>query len=398
MVTEVRMPRLSLTMESGVILQWLKAEGDAVAKGEAPAGGFVRRLLVEVGASVPCDTAVALLTTSADEPLDGAAPLASATASGEAAVAREAAAPVPPAPPAPTGRAHLNASPAAKNLARQLNVDLATVTGTGPGGRIGLEDVQRAADARDAAQASGAGPVLAHSGDRRVPLGRMRAAMAQQMTVSTTTIPQFTVRRRVDASTALRLIGAAEVPAGTRGPGIADALHLAVIQALLAHPEVNASFEPGPSMESSHIVLHAAVNLGIAVAVPDGLVVPVIRDAERLSLDELAAERRRLQEEARSGRLSIDSLTGATFTVSNLGTMHVDEFTAIVNPPQAAILAVGRMQQDLVVRDGAIHTLPMINLTVTADHRILDGAAVAQFLETLSRCLEQMGEGTQHGS
>ncbi len=401
MATEVKMPRLSLTMESGVVLQWLKAAGDAVVKGEdlaevetdkvnvvmeSPATGYLRKLLVETGISVPCDTVIAIMTAGADEDLDGVgtAPAPSATATGSTPVAASS------APMLPAGRAHLNASPAAKNLAKQLGVDLATVTGTGPGGRIGLEDVQRAADAARQAPAEEAAAVP--TGGRRLPLSRMRAAIAQRMVAATTTVPQFTVRRRVDMSRALALrdagAPASEQVGGARAPSVIDVLYLAVARALRAHPEVNASFEAGTSPESSAIVQHEAVNLGIAVALPEGLLVPVLHNAQAMTLEELAAARARLQEEARTGRLSARALTGATFTVSNLGTMNVDEFTAIVNPPEAAILAVGRMQQELVVRDGAIHTLPMISLTVTADHRVLDGAQVAQFLETLANYLE----------
>jgi pyruvate dehydrogenase E2 component (dihydrolipoamide acetyltransferase) len=212
------------------------------------------------------------------------------------------------------------------------------------------------------------------------------------MVAATTTVPQFTVRRRVDMSRALALRDAGATASGqaggARAPGVIDVLYLAVARALRAHPEVNASFEAGTSLESSAIVQHEAVNLGIAVALPEGLLVPVLHSAQAMTLEELAAARARLQEEARTGRLSARALTGATFTVSNLGTMNVDEFTAIVNPPEAAILAVGRMQQELVVRDGAIHTLPMISLTITADHRVLDGAQVALFLETLANYLE----------
>jgi pyruvate dehydrogenase E2 component (dihydrolipoamide acetyltransferase) len=158
---------------------------------------------------------------------------------------------------------------------------------------------------------------------------------------------------------------------------------------LRRHPEVNASFEAGETMHSSHIVLHDAVNLGFAVALPDGLLVPVIRDAHDMSVEHLAAERGRLQDAARTNGLSARDLGGATFTVSNLGALGVDEFEALVNPPEAAILAVGRLRHDLVVRDGAIHILPMMTLTVTADHRILDGAQVAAFLDTLARVLDQ---------
>ena len=399
MAIEVKMPRLSLTMESGVVLEWRKSVGEAVRKGEelaeietdkasvaleSPATGYVRRLLVPLGEDVPCDTALAILTATADESLGDPA----GSESWHAAVAgpmpgasapAEARSPAEPAAP-PEGRGHVNASPAAKHLARELAVDIATIQGTGPGGRIGLEDVQRAADARTAAPAP--------RSERRLPITKMRAAIAQSMVLSATTVPQFTVRRRVDLTAALRLrdtLASGETPS----PGLVDVLHLATVRALRRHPEVNAGFEAGETMYSSHIVLHDAVNLGFALALPDGLLVPVIRDAHDMSVEHLAAARGRLQDAARTNGLSARELSGATFTVSNLGALGVDEFEALVNPPEAAILAVGRLRHDLVVRDGAIHTLPMMTLTVTADHRILDGAQVAAFLDTLARYLDQ---------
>jgi len=179
-------------------------------------------------------------------------------------------------------------------------------------------------------------------------------------------------------------------PDGAPVPGIADVLHLAVSRALLAHPEVNGSFEEGDSPDASCVVLHDSVNLGIAVVLSDGLIVPVIHGAHEMSLEELAAVRRQLQGEALSGRLPAGALTGATFTISNLGTLGVDDFAAIINPPEAAILAAGRMEPTLVVRDGAIHTLPMMTLTVTADHRVLDGAQAARFLDTLAQYLSDL--------
>jgi pyruvate dehydrogenase E2 component (dihydrolipoamide acetyltransferase) len=282
------------------------------------------------------------------------------------------------------------ASPAAKHLAKELSIDLGTVTGTGPLGRISSDDVQRAAGER--VSASSAPPRVSTSDERRVPLTKMRLGIAQQMILSATTVPQFTVRRRVDMSPAIRFRNEQASPESwrpemARPPGIADVLHLAVSRALLAHPEVNASFEVGDPFDASRLVLHDSVNLGIAVAMPDGLIVPVIHRAHEMSLAQLAAARRRLQDEAGNSRLPTSALTGATFTVSNLGTMGVDDFAAIVNPPEAAILAVGKMEPTLVVRDVTIHTVPMLMLTVTADHRVLDGAAVARFLETLDQFL-----------
>jgi pyruvate dehydrogenase E2 component (dihydrolipoamide acetyltransferase) len=406
MATEVKMPRLSLTMEVGTIIHWLKAPGDQVEKGEdlaeietdkvnvtmeAPVSGVLRELLVDVGVEVPCDTPIAVLSAVAGEPL--AAVVANGSATAEAGSERVAgAAPAPAAPSAVAGsRPHVNASPAAKHLARQLGVDLTTVTGSGPNGRIGLEDVQIAATAGAVPPAVEASPVTtAGTGDRTVPLSKMRAAIAQRMTAAAA-VPQFTVRRRVDLTGALGYRESRASTAGEgRAPGVIDLIHLATIRALGAHPQVNAAFQAGATPDRHAITLHERVSLGIAVAVPDGLLVPVIHDAHTLNLEALTAARVRLQEEARGGRLAAGVLSGATFTVSNLGTMQVDEFTAIVNPPEVAILAVGRMQETLVVRDRAIHIVPMVALTVTADHRALDGAQVAGFLDTLAGALDRL--------
>jgi len=401
MVTEVRMPRLSLTMEVGTVIEWRKAVGDRIAKGEelaeietdkvnaaleAPAGGFLRSLLVAAGVEVPCDTLIALLTASADEPLTAhGAGLATTTGTVGDQLPPIPSADQGAAPPATVdeegGRPHVNASPAAKNLARELGVDLAALAGTGPGGRIGLEDVQRAADARRAAGA--APPTMG----RVVPLTKMQAVTAQRMSVSVGTVPQFSLQRRLDMGEALRYLrnvrGAGK--ADERGPGVADLIHLAAVRALRAHPELNASFQAG---DPPAVLLHEEVNLGLALALPEGLIVPVIHDAHTLNLQSLAERRARLQADARSGRLSVGALSGATFTVSNLGPMGVDQFTAIVNPPEAAILAVGCIR-NIVVPD-PLQVTAVIMVTVTADHRILDGARVARFLETLANNLDHL--------
>lgn len=394
------MPRLSLTMESGVLVKWLKAVGDLVQKGEglaeietdkanalleAPGGGYLRQTLAEEGAEVRCDAVVGILTDTPDEPWTCTSDHARVASTADVA-----AGPAQQTAPSVPVETQIQASPAAKHLAKQLQIDLGAVTGTGPGGRISSEDVQRTVEER--AAATSAAPGTAASDERRVPLTKMRTAAAQQMILSATTVPQFTVRRRVDMSPALRFRDEqaslhSVQSEGSTPPGIADVLHLAVSRALLAHPEVNASFEVGDPFDASRLLLHDSVNLGIAIALPDGLIVPVIHHAHEMSLEQLAGARKRLQDEAFNNRLPAGALTGATFTVSNLGTMGVDDFAAIVNPPEAAILAVGRMEPTLVVRGAAIHTVPMLTLTVTADHRVLDGAAVARYLGTLDHLL-----------
>ncbi|MGH2391607.1 MAG: dihydrolipoamide acetyltransferase family protein [Chloroflexota bacterium] len=400
MVTEVRMPRLSLTMEVGTVAQWLKAVGDPVTKGEelaeietdkvnvameAPVSGFLRSLLIGAGVAVPCDTPIALLSADAAESLTVSdTPPTSGVPAGSPVTAGSPAEPAPSPAPVVTAdagalRPHVNASPAAKHLARELGVDLTLVTGMGPGGRIGLEDVRQAADS----------PVVSTTpaGSRAMPLSKMRQAIAQRMVLSSGTVPQFSVQRRLDMGAALRYLGTvrAEAAAAERSPGVIDLIHLAVIRALRIHPELNACYQSG---DPPAIVLHDNINLGIAVALPDGLIVPVIAGAERLSLAALAQARFGLQDAARGGRLTAGALSSATITVSNLGPMGVDQFTAIVNPPEAAILAVGALRN--IVAPGPLRELSTIMVTVTADHRILDGAQVARFLETLAETLDHL--------
>ncbi len=387
------MPRLSLTMEVGAVVQWLKAVGDSVTKGEelaeietdkvnvameAPVSGILRSLLIGAGVTVPCDTPIALLSADADEPLTvSAVPSPSGEPAGSPVAAGSPSAPVATAE-ASILRPHVNASPAAKNLARELSIDLTQVTGTGPGGRIGLQDVRQAAD-------HPAGSV-ATAGSRTVPLSKMRQSIAQRMVLSSGTVPQFSVQRQLDMGAALRYLDTARAEAAAgRAPGIIDLIHLAVIRALRTHPELNACYQAG---DPPAIVLHDKVNLGIAVALPEGLIVPVIAGAEQLSLEALAQVRRTLQDAARAGRLTAGALSGATITVSNLGPMGVDQFTAIVNPPEAAILAVGALHT--VVAPSPLRELSTVTVTVTADHRVLDGAQVARFLETLAETLDHL--------
>jgi len=386
-------------MEVGAVVQWLKAEGDSVTKGEelaeietdkvnvameAPVSGILRSLLIGAGVTVPCDTPIALLSADAAESLtvSDTAPTSGVPA-GSPVTAGSPAEPAPSPAPVVTAdagapRPHVNASPAAKNLARELGVDLTLVTGTGPGGRIGLEDVRQAAD-----HPAGSPPTAR---SRTVPLSKMRQAIAQRMVLSSGTVPQFSVQRQLDMGAALRYLDTARAEAAAeQAPGIIDLIHLAVIRALRTHPELNACYQAG---DPPAIVLHDKVNLGIAVALPEGLIVPVIAGAERLSVAALAQARRTLQDAARAGRLTAGALSGATITVSNLGPMGVDQFRAIVNPPEAAILAVGALRH--IVVPGPLREMSTITVTVTADHRVLDGAQVARFLETLTETLDHL--------
>ena len=307
-----------------------------------------------------------------------------------------------------TGGGKIQAVPAARRLARELGVDLSAISGSGPDGRVQSDDVQRAAEAMRAAPVSAvapaspapavpAAPAGAPPVARTVPLSSIRRTIAERMTASVTTVPQFTVSLDADMSRALELVE--DVRAGAAAAGVATAagadapkvtltalLVKACAWALLRRPEVNASFA------GDSIIEWGEINIGVAAAVEGGLVVPVLRGADRLRLFEIAQGLADLGARARAGRLRLEDLQGGTFTISNLGMFGIERFTAIVNPPQAAILAVGKVSRRAVVlEDGQIVARPMMTLTLTADHRVLDGAAAAQWLNTLQSALEHPG-------
>lgn len=404
MVNRVVLPKLGLTMDEGRIARWVKQEGDTVEKGEillevetdkatveveSPASGVLRSIVVPEGETVPVAQLIGFITDSADEPLpDGGAATATSSPVQQTVPTESPAAQVQPAGrPAreetqPAGA--LKAAPAARRLAQELGVNLSTVTGSGPGGRITTEDVEKAAQG-PSSQAQAAPPATSASGT--APLSRMRKAIAERMTLSRREVPQFTLSTDVDMSGAVEL-RQRSLEQVQREHNVrltyTDILVQAVTRALRRHPEVNASYvEDGPSIQT-----HEQVNIGIAVALEQGLIVPVMADADRKSLGEIAAARQALVEAAKSGRLGSAESSGATFTISNLGSYRVDRFDAIINPPEAAILAVGRMQDRVVAKDGWFAVRPTMTLTLTCDHRVLDGASGARFLQTLAEELE----------
>lgn len=411
MITEVTMPKAGLTMEQGTVLRWLKQEGQTIQQGEplvevetdkatveieAPASGVVRQILVAAGTVVPVATVLAIIADSATEPVAATGGTAAPTPGVRPAEATRPATAVAAATPE-EGEARLRVSPAAKKLAQELGVDLARVSGTGPGGRVTIADVEKAAKEPKpavAAPAAAAAPAAPGAG-KVVPLTKMRKAIAERMLFSTRNIPQFSVSRDTDMTkvTALRqkLLARVEKEHGVRLT-FTDFIVKASAQALREHPMVNGSFQEGAIFDQSQLVMHEQVNVGLAVAVEAGLIVPVIRDADKKSVIELAKDRVHLEERARQGKLSIKEMTDGTFTVSNMGSLGVDEFRPIINPPEAAILGVGRIAEHPVLRPGHVAGVPIMRLTLTADHRILDGASAAGFLATLVRHLEEPEE------
>jgi len=415
MSTEVKLPSLGQGMESGIVVRWLKKEGDAVSKGdplyeldtekvtqeiEAETDGVLAKIVVPEGE-------VAVGTTLAVIEADGAGD--GATRAAEAAPERErepepeqkpepeqeptpngapqpeaAAAPDPTTPASGEGDrpTPLKASPLARRIARERGVDLAGVRGTGPDGRILAEDVEKAPTGAPAA-APGA-PAAPDEDAEVVQLTSVRKTISKRLTEAWAA-PVFQLGVSADMAEALalreRLVERLEE--GDVKPTVNDLLVKLAAVALTRHAPINATF----SGEEIH--RHPAPHVGIAVAAPQGLVVPVIRDAARLTVQEIARARADLVGRARDNKLQFADLEAGTFTISNLGMFGVEQFTAVLNPPQVAILAVGAVKDEAVVRDGDLDVAPMMHLVLTCDHRAIDGADGATFLQTLVALIEQ---------
>ncbi|HET9287748.1 MAG TPA: dihydrolipoamide acetyltransferase family protein [Gaiella sp.] len=434
MSTEVKLPRLGQGMESGVIVRWLKSEGDSVSKGEplyeldtdkvtqeveAEVDGTLQQIVVaegevEVGATVaviddgapPAETAGAKPAADAAEAEPAAAPAADAAEPKEPAPAPAAEAPAPAAeetaaPPAATddsapvestqappvaatrGGGRVKASPLARRIARERGVDLLSLEGTGPDGRILAEDVEKAAAAgTPAATPRAAAPAAAEV--EVVQLTSIRKTIARRLTEAwAAPVFQLGVTADMAETLGLREKLVERLPEGDAKPTVNDVLVKLAAVALTRHPPINATF----SGEEIHRYPNADV--GIAVAAPQGLVVPVIRDAARKTIQEIARARADLVGRARDNKLTLADLEGGTFTISNLGMFGVEQFTAVLNPPQVAILAVGAVKEEAVVRDGELEIAPILRMILTCDHRAIDGADGAQFLQTLVALLEQ---------
>lgn len=427
MPVPVIMPKFEMAQESGKILRWLKGEGEPVVKGEpilevetdkvameveAPASGTLVGIQVGPGEVVPIGQPIAYILQPGETgeapsptPSPAAAPEAPRATPVAERMARAHGVDLHAIPgTGPGGRVtkadveaylaqrapgeageKIRAVPAARRLARELGVDLHTVQGTGPGGRIQSEDVRRVAKAlrREVEPEAPARPAIR----RRVPLSGMRRTIAERMTRSVREAPPFTVSVDVEMSRALALVEDLAAWAEREGgPRVTLTAFLvkACAWALRRHPALNAS------LEGEEILEWEEVNIGVAVAVPDGLVVPVIHGADRRGLMEIAQVLEEKAKRAREGRLRPEDVQGGTFTLSNLGMYGVDRFTAILNPPQAAILAVGRVAKRPVVGEGdRVDVRPMATLTLTADHRVVDGAQAARFLDDLRMILER---------
>ena len=406
MPSQVIMPKLSDAMEEGRLLQWLKKEGDRVQGGDILASietdkaeielesfgaGVLRKILVAEGETVPVGKVIAIVAEP-DEDISSlvgaAAPAAPAKAEGKASTPPAPASPkveakAPPAPTAPAAESGwIPASPIARRMARDAGVDLAKITGSGPGGRILERDIEAFLGAK--AQQMGGAEVPA--GEREFEdkeLSTIRKTIALRMTQSKAPIPHFTVTVEADMGEAQHLRGSLNAVDPTAEKlSINHILIKAVALALKRHPMVNAAFANGKAR------LFTKVHIGVAVALEDGLIVPVIRDCDRKSLGEIAREAKSLIERARGKKLRPEEYSGGTFAISNLGMYDVVEFTAVIDPAHGAILAVGAIEEKPVVLNGQIVIRQRMRLTGSFDHRIIDGAMGAKFLQDVKKILE----------
>lgn len=425
-VTRVVLGKLSPTMEEGKVVRWLKAEGERVREGdvlaeietdkadmemEALGSGVLRRILVPAGGSAPVGALIGVIA-GPDEDISAVLAEASGpapatprkeTPSPPAAAGRPApdepappAAPTPgpppptplappsvpgqapPAPAAPAGR--VKASPLARSIAARLSIPLAAVPGTGPGGRVVRRDVEAwQPPAERAVPAAPPGPAVRRG--QAVPHTGMRRTIARRLSESKLSAPHFYVTMEVDMARAVALREELARAEGLK-VSVNDLVLRACARALVRFPAVNASWT------DEAVVTHADVHLGVAVALPEGLVTPVVRHADRKGVLDIGREVKELAARARERKLKPEEYGGSTFTVSNLGMMGVSAFTAIINPPEAAILAVGAVRTVPVVVDGRVEVGERMSVTLSADHRVVDGALAAAFLQEVRRLLE----------
>jgi len=425
--TKVHMEALSPTMEEGQLVQWLKSEGDEVSNGDilaeietdkatmelvARGDGVLRKIFVQAGGTAPVGSVIAVIA-GGDEDISSiqghGGGTATAVADAPAAPAKEEAAPAKPsskpeAPKAPAQAAkpaadaaraptaavpaddggRVKASPLARRLAEELGVDISRVEGSGPGGRVVKRDIEAAKEAGVAAPSVAAWSE-AGAEYEDVPTSQMRKTIAKRLVTSIGPVPTFYLTVDVDMG---RVMEAREtINAMLEKDGIKvsinDIVLKAVAGALRRHPECNAQWH------ESHVRRFNSVHLGVAVAVEDGLITPVVRDAHAKGIARIGAEVRELAGRAREKKLKPEEYTGATFSVSNLGMFGIHEFTAIINPPEAGILAVGGVEEAAVVENGQVVVRPRMRITMSCDHRVIDGATGARFLQTLRAMLEE---------
>ena len=342
---------------------------------EAAVSGILVRIIVQAGETVPIGTLIGVIAEAGDEVTTVSAPSPSPPASSPPAPVLEAGEGAAPA------EARVKASPVARKMAGEAGLDLSHIKGTGPGGRVVERDVQAAIAAGSAPAPPGvpAGPAPGAT----VPLNRMRKTIARRMTESKATAPHFYITVEINMDDAMKMREQLNgLAPETERISVNDLIVAAAARTLARFPALNASYREG------NLEMHPQVNIGIAVALEDGLIPPIVRDADKKTLKGIAAESRALTERARANKLRSDDLGGGTFTVSNLGMFDVDEFIAIINPPEAAILAVGAVTRRPVAAAGEVRIAPLMKTTLSVDHRVADGAQAGRFMQEFKKMLE----------
>jgi len=441
MATKVIMPKLSPTMEEGQLSRWLKKEGDKVSMGEplaeidtdkatmemqALGSGVLRKILIQEGASAPLGQLIAIIgepdedisaltsEAAATQPTQTSSPAEAVGTDSAQPEATHATAPPEsktkadvdvsgngggasqPATPASSGR--LIVSPLAARMAAEAGLDLRSVNGSGPGGRIIKRDVEsliaegqsaaalpKAASTPHLRAVDGAAvqkPALAASTYHDEPASEMRRTIAKRLVTSLGPVPHFFLTTEIEMDRAAEMRSAIKELEPDLKISVNDIIIKVAAAALIQHPQVNASYQEKAVRYYDH------ADIGVAVAIPDGLITPIVRSADQKSLSEIAGEVRDLAERARNRKLRPEEFMGATFSISNLGMFGIDEFTAVINPPEGAILAVGAMSPKPVVRNNEIVVRQMMRVTLSCDHRVIDGATGAKFLQTFKKILE----------
>ena len=399
MATNVVMPQMGYDMREGTVVRWYKQEGETVDRGEVIAdietdkatvefeaytGGVLGRIVAEAGVAVPVGELIAIITEPGESVPEVAAPAAS-PAPAAPTPAPAAAEPEPPAAPAPASDGSVRASPIARRLARERGIDLSLVAGTGPNGRITERDVEnyQAAPAAPEPAPAPAPAVVTAPSDSRIELSRMRQTIARVTSDSKSTAPHFYVTAEIDMGKAMSLRRDVNDESDPENRvSVNDLMVKACALALAKHPKFNSFFR------GDHLEVHGAMNIGIAIALESGLILPGVSNCESKSLVQIAAATKDLIARANSGTLRNEEYSSTTFSISNMGMFDVESFTAIIYPPHAAILAVGSVKQQPVVRDGELAVGTMMKATLSTDHRVADGAEAAQFLMEIKRVLE----------
>ncbi|HEV3420678.1 MAG TPA: dihydrolipoamide acetyltransferase family protein [Candidatus Acidoferrum sp.] len=392
MAISVVMPALEMAQENGKLLAWRKKEGESVSKGEplleietdkavveveAPGDGILAGVMADVGAVIPVGETIAWLVAPGEKPPakpTNAAPAARATSAAQAAAAAPA-----QARPAVAAGAAAQISPKARRLAKELGVDITQIQGTGPDGTITSEDVQAVRNTKGAAAPATAAAATAG----QEPLSQLARLMAERTTQSWTSVPHFFLVQSADAGALIEAQKKLSQGSAGTAPTITDLLIKLLARVLEKHPRMNSSWA------GDGIRLNPDINISVAMAVKDGVVGAVIPKANKQPIASLSVLRRELTERARAGRLRPADITGGTFTLSNLGMYKVDRFTAIITPPQSAILAVGAIADAVVPVDGKPGVRPMMTMTLSSDHRVVDGARAAEFLGELAGAIRE---------